>query len=135
MTAIEMIAAEHERITAPGFFDESNEKLISKCEFAWLACAFAIPDEERHIFLSASRLCEEIAPIKNKKSRIQQLVAAGALVAAEIERLLAEEKTGDGKYHRDSPMPALFPRGTKILIEEPQDDADDGIAQDSICEH
>jgi hypothetical protein len=94
MNAIEMIAAEYERITMPGFFDEPYEKPISKHEFAWLACAFAIPDEERHIFMPASRLCEEIAPIKNKKSRVQQLVAAGALIAAEIERLLAEEKGG-----------------------------------------
>lgn len=93
MNAIEIIAAEYERIISPEFLGETPARQESEFELAWLACAFAIPEAERQMYMPAlSELCERIAPIKNKKSRLQQLVAAGALIAAEIERVLAEEK-------------------------------------------
>jgi hypothetical protein len=40
-----------------------------------------------------------------------------------------EAFTLDGKYHRDSPMPVLFRKGTKITVVEPQPDVDNGVTQ------
>ncbi len=114
MKAIEMIAAERERqIKEEGFDAEHDtDDLHQTGELAMAACYYAWPDnhitfalrlkEQNTIVLSGAlsvstdvlfpRIWNPCWAKRDGKPRLRQLVVAGALIAAEIDRLLNEGK-------------------------------------------
>ena len=99
MTGIELIAEERERQVEKGF-DEAHDCLHESSELAWAACYYAIP-----CMLSDKCGCGSLIMVtpealfaqtgwsslwakrKGFDDRIRDLVKAGALIAAEIDRL------------------------------------------------
>jgi hypothetical protein len=102
-TGIERIAAERQRqIDVGGYTAERDDEYIHN-ELAWAACYYAMP----------GNLCGDGSTIspdavfeltewdyrwakRDKKTRIQQLIVAGALIAAEIDRLQRVECSPTG---------------------------------------
>jgi hypothetical protein len=88
-SGISLISAERLRqIEQEGFTAEHDAK-HKLDELALAACYYAMP--ERMLFLFPANWHQHWAK-RDNKGRIRQLVTAGALVAAEIDRLNAEEK-------------------------------------------
>lgn len=106
MTGIELIAAERKRqIEEKGFTVEHDLRHTGDA-LAWAAVHFAIPDYVEidhsgivlHIYpeLFAVLASRGMLPINFNRfgygNRIRSLTAAGALIAAELDRQLAEER-------------------------------------------
>jgi hypothetical protein len=108
MTGIECIAAERKRQINTEGFDAEHDSQHDDGELAWAACYYAMPDnleiewvdDKRSpkirllATLEPDRFFEETGwdyewEKRREKSRIQQLAVAGALIAAEIDRLQA----------------------------------------------
>lgn len=100
MTGLELIAKERERqIERKGFTADHDDEHVDG-EMSWAACYYAMPKNMRIL-----DPLEEISPLcffretgwnhhwagRDGKTRIQQLACAGALIAAEIDRLLRRE--------------------------------------------
>ena len=92
MTPIEEIAAERERQkTVEGWTAEHDDEHDDD-DLAIAAACYALPDRIRRIVIFDRTLLERIWPWskdwwKPKRDRRRQLVKAGALIVAEIERL------------------------------------------------
>ena len=97
-TGIEMIAAERQRQVEGEGVDAAHDDLHYQGELALAACYYAFP--ETHV-IEDYGLKLEVTPDfffprewnqdwagKEKDTRIRQLVKAGALIAAEIDRLI-----------------------------------------------
>jgi hypothetical protein len=88
MTGAEMIAAERIRqIKGEGWHEEHDDE-HTECQLARAAVWYALPDEWRTRLVP---FCFEMWPWENQwlktGDRIRELVKAGALIAAEIDRL------------------------------------------------
>ena len=103
----EMIIAERDRqIEQEGFDAKHDAGLYHRDgELAWAACYYAMPEP---LVLRDGGYRVTVYPIalfpdnwdplwakRDSKDRISQLVAAGALIAAEIDRLLALKEAAD----------------------------------------
>ena len=102
-TGIEMIAAERQRQVEGEGFDAAHDDLHYQGELALAACYYAFP--ETHV-IEDYGVKLEVTPDfffpeewnqdwagKEKDTRIRQLVKAGALIAAEIDRLVRHTVT------------------------------------------
>lgn len=106
MTGLELIAAERKRQIEQEGWTAEHDLQHDEEELAWAACYYAMPSSifEAHTDVTPADMfretgwCDEYAK-RGKKTRKQQLVIAGALIAAEIDRLLAEEAAES--YWRD----------------------------------
>jgi len=102
MNGIEMIAAERQRQVEVEGFDASHDAdaYHDMQQLAWCACYYAMPSE---LSLFEGGIMIDVHPVamfpyswdsrwakRDGKSRIRQLVVAGALIAAEIDRLQVE---------------------------------------------
>jgi hypothetical protein len=93
-TAIEMIADERERQKSEEGWSEEHDDAHSEEELASAAACYAMPEEFRY-YLRSRDGRKVIAPMQwpwapswwKPKDRMSDLVRAGALIAAEIERL------------------------------------------------
>ncbi len=96
-TGIDIIAAERQRHTdAENWTPEHDDQHIQG-ELATAAACYALPDERRSVYVWSKPLIEYLwpwewcwwKPAKRKtvKQRIRELAKAGALCAAEIDRL------------------------------------------------
>jgi hypothetical protein len=95
MTGIELIAAERKRqIDEEGWTAEGDDKLDHD-ELANAAVCYAVPEDQRDWYLlDRFWLFGEESYKPTPDNRIRELTKAGALIAAEIDRLLRlEEKT------------------------------------------
>lgn len=95
-TGIELIAEERQRQKdAEGYTRQHDSEHIN-CELAYVASYYAAPENiyvkeetENNIYFSECwpRNWDKKYNKKNKHNRIRQLVIAGALIAAEIDRI------------------------------------------------
>ena len=99
-TGVELIATERQRqIEKEGFIPELDDRM-DECQLAWLACYYAMPHPIRDKCHCGSQrfytpdsnydqtdLDERMAK-RGSKTRLQRLIASGALIAAEIDREL-----------------------------------------------
>ena len=87
-SGVALIAAERSRqVTEEGWTSEHDDGHGAAEELAWAAACYAAPADIRDT--SGGRVFPWASdPDRSGKSRIRQLVIAGALVAAEIDRLL-----------------------------------------------
>jgi hypothetical protein len=100
MTGIELIAAERQRQIKKEGWTEQHDAQHEDGEPAWLVMYYAMPYSllhkcpcGEHSFVTPDSMFAETGwPLKwakrDKKNRLQQLTVAGALIAAEIDRLL-----------------------------------------------
>jgi len=106
MTAIDLIRAERERqIEQEGWTAEHDADAFHRDgELAWAAMYYAMPSDLAVDYENCDEVNPTIQPIdfypanwsqkwakRDSKTRIRQLVVAGALIAAEIDRLKALE--------------------------------------------
>jgi hypothetical protein len=108
MTGIELIAAERKRQVEVEGYSATHDDQHTANQLAWAACYYAMPSvilvkldagvscfeawhgiSDQHVF-NMTKWDMAFAK-KKQKTRIQQLTVAGALIAAEIDRLLAEK--------------------------------------------
>lgn len=102
MNAIELIGAERERQIAEEGWTPEHDVQHNEGELAWAAMYYAMPCTIRHkcvcgrssfrtpdSFWAETGWRPELAK-RDGKDRLRQLVVAGALIAAEIDRLLPE---------------------------------------------
>jgi hypothetical protein len=108
MNGVELIAAERKRQVEGEGWDAEHDAQHTEEQLAWAACYYAMPGSFRA--KEVSRNCF-VLPIdvfkltkwnagwakRGAKDRIRQLTVAGALIAAEIDRLLAKEKENHEK--------------------------------------
>lgn len=96
MTGVEMIAAERQRQVEVEDFDADHDDLVNTHEqLAYAAACYAIPSVDRVVEEGAVRvaLIRLLWPWRNAQfkatpdDRMRELAKAGALIAAEIERL------------------------------------------------
>lgn len=96
-TGIEMIAAERQRqIEVEGWSPEHDDQHINQ-ELARAACYYAVPPQQGGLL--GADLETRLFPYswsrewakKHNKTRLHQLAVAGALIAAEIDRLQRAE--------------------------------------------
>jgi len=107
MTGVELIAAERKRQIDEEGFDAKHDADVfhQDSELAWAACYYAMPEP---LVLHDGGYRVTVYPIalfpdnweslwakRDSKDRIHQLVAAGALIAAEIDRLMALKEAAD----------------------------------------
>lgn len=98
MNGVERIAAERQRqIETEGYVAE-HDLAHANGELARAAAVYALPQELRHRPIWNQSLLNLLWPrywlIKESTDRVRELEKAGALIAAEIDRLLAEEQEG-----------------------------------------
>ena len=93
-TAIELIADERARQINIEEFSNTSDDYQTKGQLAVAAACYATPPYNRHsVLLGFSSVFEELWPFKmdwwkpTREDRIRELVKAGALIVAEIERL------------------------------------------------
>jgi hypothetical protein len=110
MTGIERIAAERKRqIEVEGFTAEADEGYLQG-ELAQMAACYALPNITRETPMTDSDweddelypLSEHLWPLNGNwkptpGNRIRELEKAGALIAAEIDRLLRLEEKKNGR--------------------------------------
>ena len=93
MNGIERIAAERQRQIEGEDYLPEHDLAHHKAELARAAAVYALPPEERHRAIWKSSLLVMLWPadwrIKESTDRVRELEKAGALIAAEIDRLLA----------------------------------------------
>jgi hypothetical protein len=94
MNAIELIAAERELEIKKSREHTKAEDLHCDNEMAWAACYYAMPEPKtiKGVEITPSELFPENwdefwAQRQGYKDRVQDLVTAGALIVAEIERI------------------------------------------------
>lgn len=94
-SGVEMIAAERRRqIATEGWTQEHDAYHHSNGELAHAAAVYALTPDAR-LFSGSDRRCPVFWPVRwafkpTPDDRVRELVKAGALIAAEIDRLLAE---------------------------------------------
>jgi hypothetical protein len=88
MTGVEMIAAERQRqVTREGWTPEHDDS-HTRSEMVVAACRYALHDASKPTALRAvARVWRWSSCWWKPKDRIRNLVRAGALIAAEIDRL------------------------------------------------
>jgi hypothetical protein len=90
-TGVELIAAERRRQVLVKGFDNDNDDMLSGEELSDAAVCFAIRGYWRNIYEFNERVIwpfdKECPSERLRESRIEQLTKAGALIAAEIDRL------------------------------------------------
>jgi hypothetical protein len=99
MTGIKRIVAERQRQIDKEGWSEKHDSQHKGQELAWAAVCYAAPDSvfkrskhsQGYIFYDPWPW-DQRWDNRNKHNRIRQLEIAGALCAAEIDRLLAEAK-------------------------------------------
>jgi hypothetical protein len=101
ISGIELIAQERQRqIEKEGWTAEHDSRHKNE-ELAWVACYYAMPGIIVYVDGNDPAISPEtMYPVtwnecwakRDKKSRTQQLAVAGALIAAEIDRLNKQEK-------------------------------------------
>lgn len=103
MTAIELIAAERQRqITEEGYTAENDSSYFNQ-ELATAAACYALPENLRRAYGAKEKLWPWSSAFQNDgwkptpDNRIKELVKAGALILAEIDRLQAEGSGGSGE--------------------------------------
>lgn len=99
MTGVELIAAERQRqIDVEGRLPDHDDE-HGRGELAYAAAVYALPPEVRHRHIWTSTLLDLLWPkqwrIKEEHDRVRELVKAGALIAAEIDRLQREAARDD----------------------------------------
>jgi hypothetical protein len=113
MNGVERIAAERQRQIKEEGFDPEHDSQHTDSELAWAACYYAMPcmivrkdmlagedpPRELRIAIMPDYFLDETGWDKEYdrrggKTRIRQLEIAGALIAEEIDRLLAVERAG-----------------------------------------
>jgi hypothetical protein len=94
MTGIELIAAERKRqIEEEGWTAVHDDDYSPNGELSKAAMCYAMPPEERHPIFIIQHWPWRLKWYKPvKRSRIRELEKAGALIAAEIDRLLRKEE-------------------------------------------
>jgi hypothetical protein len=104
MTGLDLIAAERRRQVEEAGFDVKHDLRHANGELAYFACYYALP--KRGIPASYGGINTFFLPPevlypkywqgywtnRKRKTRLQQLAAAGALIAAEIDRLIVAVK-------------------------------------------
>lgn len=105
-TGLELIAEAREKQLSRHGFDASHDKKWTSNELVMAAMYFAIPDDVEldsgcdfveitpKMFFVQSGWNEERYATRHKKSEIECLAIAGALIAAEIDRLMRERAKG-----------------------------------------
>jgi hypothetical protein len=100
MTGVERIAAERKRQMEVEGWSSEHDDQHTKGELARAAACYAVPYERRHShkgYFSWSKLLWKLWPFHiswykpHYNNRIRELEKAGALIAAEIDRLLRLE--------------------------------------------
>jgi hypothetical protein len=104
MTGIERIAAERKRQIAEKGWTAEHDEQWENGELADAAACYALSEKDRELDVIA---CDSVQYLLNRlwpyrmpefnptpKNRIRELVKAGALIAAEIDRL---QRLGDNK--------------------------------------
>lgn len=92
MNGIELIENERKRQIEKEGYDKEHDKEYDHGELAVAGACYALPEYERECFDDF----DELWPFERKywkpspKDRIKELSKAGALIAAEIDRLLNE---------------------------------------------
>ena len=94
-TGIELIAIERQRQIEGEGWTAKHDDQHETGEIALAAACYAIPVNRRGVFDSSRGLIEWLwpwdaewwKPARSSRSRIKELVKAGALIAAEIDRL------------------------------------------------
>jgi hypothetical protein len=110
MTGIDIIAKERKRQIEKEGFDAKHDSHHLDEELADAAASYAMSPMTRESITSLVSSCEELGipptwPFDNQwwkpsDDRIKELAKAGALIAAEIDRLLAlKEKKKNGKQN------------------------------------
>jgi len=95
MNAIQLIAAERKRQISIELWDSDHDDNHWDNELAIAAAVYALPREKRRLSILGDKLFEILwpwdltwfKPVKGDQGRIRELVKAGALIAAEIDRL------------------------------------------------
>lgn len=102
MTGAEMIVAERRRQIEKERFDATHDSQHESHELAWAACCYAAPEpifkceypygpREGYAFVNPwPEDWDEEWDKRDKHSDVRRLVIAGALIAAEIDRLSAQ---------------------------------------------
>lgn len=97
-TGIELIAEERQRqIEVKGFTTE-HDKQYTNGELASAAACYAMTEDDRELETFDNIILSEIWPWERRlwkptpEDRIKELEIAGSLIAAEIDRLQAEEE-------------------------------------------
>lgn len=102
MSGIALIAAERERqISVEGWTPEHDDEHDNE-ELALAACYYALPSDQPVYLCDCVLEVDDLYPgewseawMKRSDDTIRNLVKAGALIAAEIDRL--QRKAGEGK--------------------------------------
>ncbi|OJV17788.1 MAG: hypothetical protein BGO30_07535 [Bacteroidetes bacterium 41-46] len=123
-TGIELIAEERQRqIEAEGWTAEHDKEEHAMGELALAASCYAMIPELRPSELPPSHWpwCGSWKPTPS--DRIRELQKAGALIAAEIDRLQAEEegeeaKTDETRTIESLPIKPLYKRMFEIILDE-----------------
>lgn len=100
--ALNMIAEERQRQIDEEWFTQEGDMIYVEGELAKAAACYATPPQNRHRGIPTlwpwNTLFWKPAPIgSGRKERIRELVKAGALIAAEIERL----QNMKSEYHQE----------------------------------
>lgn len=96
MTGIEIIAEERKRQVKQEGYDDAHDAEHTDGSLAMAAACYAIPARQRNWYLvNRASLRETLWPFEEKywkpsDDRIRELAKAGALIAAEIDRLRTE---------------------------------------------
>jgi len=98
-TGVELIAVERQRQIEAKGYSSMHDNQHGDSEMAFAACYYAMPCmiREDGVTITPDRMFEETGwdpsyAKRSQKSRVQRLVVAGALIAAEIDRL---KRTGE----------------------------------------
>ena len=104
MNGIELITAERKRQIEEEGFTTENDRFYDLEELAGAAVCYALPERVRDwVFPDNKTLQEHLWPFEDRwwkpspDDRIRELTKAGALIAAEIDRLRLVEK-GNADY-------------------------------------
>ena len=102
MNGIELIENERKRQIEEEGYDKEHDKKLKAGELAMAGACYALPEYER-MYVDDF---DELWPFENKywkpspKDRIKELSKAGALIAAEIDRLLNDVTVIVGQNER-----------------------------------
>lgn len=92
MNGVERIAKERQRQIEKGYTKKRDARLWSHGQLAWGACYFAMPGDrtsQGHIFMNTTGW--GITSSKRTADTVENLTKAGALIAAELDRILCTD--------------------------------------------
>lgn len=101
MSGIELIAAERKRQVEVIGWDPEHDEEHNRGELAWAAVCYAAPEDIIRVFLSDGTVerkrwvdpwpWEEKWDKRSRHDRVKRLIIAGALIAAELDRIQADQ--------------------------------------------